>query len=97
MAARRCTWAGTPWRSRGGSAKRARNCSTSLFAFATQDKYVYSHKWRPRDLVIWDNRCTMHSATSFERYKYRRDMRRTTINEYGPEVSAIEPERKEAV
>ncbi|WP_305097208.1 TauD/TfdA dioxygenase family protein [Croceibacterium aestuarii] len=68
-----------------------------LFALAVQEKYVYSHKWRPRDLVIWDNRCTMHSATSFERYKYRRDMRRTTINEYGPEVSAIEPERKEAV
>jgi len=61
-----------------------------LYDFATQDKYIYSHKWRPGDMVIWDNRCSMHSATPFERYRYRRDMRRTTINEYGPEVSAIE-------
>jgi alpha-ketoglutarate-dependent 2,4-dichlorophenoxyacetate dioxygenase len=61
-----------------------------LFAFATQDKYLYSHGWRQGDLVVWDNRCTMHSATSFERYRYRRDCRRTTINEYGPERSAIE-------
>ena len=61
-----------------------------LYAFATQDKYIYSHKWRPGDMVVWDNRCSMHSATSFERYRYKRDMRRTTINEYGREMSAIE-------
>lgn len=67
-----------------------------LYATATQEKYIYSHKWRSRDLVIWDNRCTMHSATSFERYKYKRDMRRATINEYGPEVSAIEAMRAAA-
>jgi alpha-ketoglutarate-dependent 2,4-dichlorophenoxyacetate dioxygenase len=53
-----------------------------LYAFATQPKYVYSHRWRPGDLVIWDNRCTMHSPTPFDRYRYKRDMRRTTINEY---------------
>jgi alpha-ketoglutarate-dependent 2,4-dichlorophenoxyacetate dioxygenase len=61
-----------------------------LFQFAIQDRYVYSHTWRQGDMLIWDNRCTMHSATSFERYRYRRDCRRTTINEYGPERSAIE-------
>jgi len=66
-----------------------------LYRFATQDKYVYSHKWRPRDMVVWDNRCTMHSATSFERYRYKRDLRRATINEYGPEVSAIEANKRE--
>jgi alpha-ketoglutarate-dependent 2,4-dichlorophenoxyacetate dioxygenase len=62
-----------------------------LYAFAIQPQYVYSHKWRTGDMVVWDNRCTMHSATPFERFKYRRDMRRTTINESGPEVSAITP------
>jgi len=61
-----------------------------LFQLATQPKYIYSHKWRQADMVVWDNRCTMHSATSFERYRFKRDMRRTTINEHGPEVSAIE-------
>lgn len=61
-----------------------------LFRFATQEKYIYAHKWRKGDQVVWDNRCTMHSGTSFERYKYKRDVRRTTINEYGPERSGIE-------
>ena len=65
-----------------------------LYRFATQERFVYSHKWRPGDMVVWDNRCTMHSATSFERYRYKRDMRRATINEYGPEVSAIEANQR---
>lgn len=64
-----------------------------LYALATQDKYIYSHKWRQGDLVIWDNRCTMHAASPFERTRYKRDCRRTTINEHGPEVSTIEPMR----
>ncbi|MCW2366319.1 alpha-ketoglutarate-dependent 2,4-dichlorophenoxyacetate dioxygenase [Sphingobium sp. B7D2B] len=68
----------------------ARTFLDELYRFATQERYVYAHKWRPGDMVVWDNRCTMHSATSFERYRYKRDMRRATINEYGPEVSAIE-------
>jgi alpha-ketoglutarate-dependent 2,4-dichlorophenoxyacetate dioxygenase len=44
-----------------------------LVAFATSEKYLYVHKWRQADMLIWDNRCTMHSATSFERYRYKRD------------------------
>lgn len=61
-----------------------------LYDFATQPKYIYSHKWRQGDLVIWDNRCTMHAATPFERNRYKRDCRRATINEYGAEVSGVE-------
>lgn len=61
-----------------------------LLGFATREQYIYAHKWRQGDLLIWDNRCTMHSATSFERYRYRRDCRRTTNNEYGPERVGIE-------
>jgi alpha-ketoglutarate-dependent 2,4-dichlorophenoxyacetate dioxygenase len=64
-----------------------------LYAFATQPKYVYSHKWHVGDLVIWDNRCTMHSPTPFERYRYKRDLRRVTINEYGPDASGMESAR----
>ncbi len=56
-----------------------------LFAFATQDKFVYSHRWRPADLLMWDNRCTLHRATPFDRNRYKRDCRRTTINEFGEE------------
>jgi alpha-ketoglutarate-dependent 2,4-dichlorophenoxyacetate dioxygenase len=58
-----------------------------LYAFATQDKYVYSHKWRQGDLVIWDNRCTMHAATPYERTRYKRDCRRTTLYERDKEAA----------
>ena len=59
-----------------------------LNAFATQPQFTYTHKWRAGDLVIWDNRCTLHRATPFDLFKHKRDMRRTTINEYGPEISS---------
>jgi alpha-ketoglutarate-dependent 2,4-dichlorophenoxyacetate dioxygenase len=53
-----------------------------LMAFATQERFVYAHKWREHDLVIWDNRCTLHRATPFEDRRYRRDMRRTTVRDF---------------
>ncbi len=59
-----------------------------LYDFATQDRFIYVHHWRQGDLVIWDNRCTLHRATPLETDTYKRDVRRTTINEYGPETSA---------
>ena len=62
----------------------------SLYAHATQDQYVFRHRWRQHDLVIWDNRCTMHAATPLLSDDHRRDMRRTTVNEGGPETSAYE-------
>jgi len=46
--------------------------------FATQERFVYRHKWRPRDLVFWDNRSTMHRATEFDD-RHRRLMRRATV------------------
>lgn len=61
-----------------------------LYTFATQEKYIYRHHWRRYDMTIWDNRCTMHAATPLLSDEYRRDMRRTTINEHGPETTAVE-------
>jgi alpha-ketoglutarate-dependent 2,4-dichlorophenoxyacetate dioxygenase len=49
-----------------------------LTAFATQPRFVYAHDWRVNDLVIWDNRTTMHRARRFDRHEVR-DVRRTTI------------------
>jgi alpha-ketoglutarate-dependent 2,4-dichlorophenoxyacetate dioxygenase len=49
-----------------------------LIEHATQRKYVYRHSWRVGDLVIWDNRCTMHRATPFEDLQHRRELRRVT-------------------
>ena len=59
-----------------------------LNEFAAQPRFIYSHEWRSGDLVIWDNRCTIHRATKYDVFKYKRDLRRTTINEYGPEISS---------
>jgi taurine dioxygenase len=35
-----------------------------LLAHATQARYVYTHRWRPGDLVVWDNRCLLHRAVA---------------------------------
>jgi alpha-ketoglutarate-dependent 2,4-dichlorophenoxyacetate dioxygenase len=50
--------------------------------------FRYVHKWRVGDLLVWDNRCTLHRATPYPVFQHKRDMRRATINEYGPEVSS---------
>jgi len=52
-----------------------------LTDFATQPQFVYAHKWRLGDVVIWDNRCTMHRARPFDDLNQRRDVRRTTCRE----------------
>ena len=49
-----------------------------LIEHATQREFVYRHPWRVGDLVIWDNRATMHRATPFEDAKHRRELHRVT-------------------
>jgi alpha-ketoglutarate-dependent 2,4-dichlorophenoxyacetate dioxygenase len=46
-----------------------------LTARATTPDNVYTHVWRPGDLLLWDNRCVMHRATPYEMDKYPRDVR----------------------
>jgi alpha-ketoglutarate-dependent 2,4-dichlorophenoxyacetate dioxygenase len=55
-----------------------------LTEYATQREFVYAHKWRLHDLVIWDNRCTMHRARPFDDRQYKRDMRRLTVEDSAP-------------
>jgi len=49
-----------------------------LMEHATRPEMVYAHKWRVGDLVMWDNRCTMHRATPFDDGAHRRELRRVT-------------------
>ncbi|PYM94047.1 MAG: 2,4-dichlorophenoxyacetate dioxygenase [Candidatus Rokuibacteriota bacterium] len=49
-----------------------------LTEHATQREFVYRHAWRMGDLVIWDNRATMHRGRPFDDSKYRRELRRVT-------------------
>ena len=57
---------------------------------ATQREFVYSHAWRVGDLVMWDNRATMHRARPFPHHEPR-DVRRTTLMGEGPTVSRPAP------
>jgi alpha-ketoglutarate-dependent 2,4-dichlorophenoxyacetate dioxygenase len=50
-----------------------------LVAHATQRQFVYTHRWRVHDLVIWDNRCTMHRGSEFDDLRWKRDMQRATV------------------
>jgi alpha-ketoglutarate-dependent 2,4-dichlorophenoxyacetate dioxygenase len=49
-----------------------------LIEHATQPRFVYRHQWHVGDLVIWDNRATMHRARPFDDARYRRELRRVT-------------------
>ena len=50
-----------------------------LIEYATQLKFKYIHEWSKNDLIIWDNRQTMHRARAYDDLKETRDMRRTTV------------------
>jgi alpha-ketoglutarate-dependent 2,4-dichlorophenoxyacetate dioxygenase len=62
----------------GWPVPEARAFLRDLAEHATQPEFVYSHKWDQWDLVIWDNRQTMHRVTRFDETQVR-DMRRTTV------------------
>jgi alpha-ketoglutarate-dependent 2,4-dichlorophenoxyacetate dioxygenase len=62
----------------GWTVPEARMFLRDLTEFATQPRFVYSHEWQPFDLVVWDNRQTMHRARRFDRNEVR-DVRRTTL------------------
>jgi alpha-ketoglutarate-dependent 2,4-dichlorophenoxyacetate dioxygenase len=67
----------------GWPVPEARAFLRDLVEAATQREYVYAHKWRVGDLVMWDNRQTMHRARPFPAHEPR-DMRRTTLVGDGP-------------
>lgn len=55
-----------------------------LIDHATQRQFVYSHRWCVHDLVIWDNRCTMHRGKPYEDLRWPRDMQRATVSDIAP-------------
>lgn len=70
----------------GWTIPEARMFLRDLTEFATKDRFAYSHEWRVGDLVVWDNRTTLHRARRFDRSEVR-DVRRTTL---GGDVATIE-------
>lgn len=47
-----------------------------LVEFCTQEQFVYRHKWQVGDVLVWDNRCTLHTGTLYDDTKYDRLMHR---------------------
>ena len=70
----------------GWPVPEARAFLRDLTEHATQAKFVYVHKWRAFDLVMWDNRQTMHRVRRFDESEVR-DMRRTTVAGDAPTVA----------
>ena len=69
---------------RGMPDDEARQLIDELTAHATQRQFVHAHRWRAKDLVMWDNRCTMHRGMAFDDQRYKRDMRRATVSDIAP-------------
>ena len=67
----------------------ARMFLRDLIEHATQPQFVYVHRWRSHDLVVWDNRQTMHRVRRFNETEYVRDVRRTTISSDGPTTTQV--------
>ena len=74
----------------------ARVLLEELTELATQREFVYTHHWQPYDLVIWDNRRTMHRARRFDEINEVRDMRRTTVAGESPTVTIQTQETADA-
>ena len=70
----------------GWQMPEARDFLRDLTETATQRELVYVHRWQPNDLVVWDNRQTMHRVRRFDESKPR-DVRRTTVAGDGPTVA----------
>ena len=64
----------------GMSVPESRMLVNELIEHATQPQFVYRHTWQPGDLVMWDNRCTLHRGRRFD-LTARRELRRTTTME----------------
>ena len=59
--------------------KEGRTLLDDLINHATQDQFVYRHEWEVDDILMWDNRCTMHAVLPYDSINHRRIMHRTTL------------------
>ena len=65
----------------GRPVEEGRELIEELIAFATQPQFVHQHRWAAGDVVIWDNRCTMHRGRPYDMTQ-RRVLHRTTVSDY---------------
>jgi alpha-ketoglutarate-dependent taurine dioxygenase len=68
-----------PWRVEGMPEAESNILIPELQRFATQPQFVYVHRWRSGDAILWDNRSSMHRATAYDELGHQRLMHRTTV------------------
>jgi alpha-ketoglutarate-dependent 2,4-dichlorophenoxyacetate dioxygenase len=66
--------------------EKGRALLRKLVDFAIEPRFVYCHKWRSGDLVMWDNRAVLHRGRPWDSTRHRRVMHRTTVAGDGPTV-----------
>jgi taurine dioxygenase len=66
------------WRIEGMEEEASRRLLDMLFDHIEQPQFGYTHKWRPGDLLLWDNRCTQHARNDFSAAE-RRLLRRVVV------------------
>ncbi len=59
--------------------RAGRELLEELVDFADQDRFIYRHRWQPNDLVVWDNRSTLHRLRPYDIANHRRVMQRLTV------------------
>ncbi len=67
----------------GWPLKKGQELLEDLLRCATEEQHIYHHEWKTDDVIIWDNRSTLHRATEFDAGRYRRVMQRTTVSWVG--------------
>ena len=68
-----------PWLIEGMDEAESTPLITTLQAHAIQPAFAYAHAWRPGDLLVWDNRSSLHKATAYDAVAHRRHMLRTAV------------------
>jgi len=72
----------------GMSLPEGRLLLAELLEHATQPEFVYRHHWRVGDLVMWDNRCTLHRGKRFD-FSEKRELRRSTTEDSASVMDAV--------
>ena len=75
--------------------KESQDLLNFLFGHQRKSKFVYEHQWRVGDLILWDNRCSVHARTDFPEDE-RRMLRRITLEDEHPVLPGNPPFRETA-
>ncbi len=67
-----------------------------IVSFATESRFVYTHEWRPGDVIFWDNRSSMHRVLPFDEERHHRRMHRTTLKGDRPYLAPLPDEADKA-